>query len=70
MGVEVRTLICGECDSVYSIVENGRTRGPGSFQCLVCGQDIFLWVCDENVDYDFNLVGPNSRQDPPDKLAG
>jgi hypothetical protein len=61
----VRNLACGECGSDYAFVENGRTRGPGSFFCQVCGQDIFLWVCEQNIDYDFELVKRGDSLEPP-----
>ena len=66
MDVVVRTLTCGECGSAYRFTENGRRRGPGSFECQVCGQTIFIWACDENTDYYFELVEREAWRDPPD----
>ena len=65
MAEPIQNLTCGECGSVYTFVRNGRLRGPGAFYCQVCGQDIFIWVCDQNIDYDFKLVDKGTWLDPP-----
>jgi hypothetical protein len=49
-------LTCGECGSIYRYTTNGRMRGPGSFDCRTCGQDIFIWDAPESLDYDFELI--------------
>ena len=56
-------LVCHECGSEYKMQLNGRKRGPGAVDCQVCGETIFLWVCDENEDYDFELVGIHTEPD-------
>lgn len=61
---DTNLLTCGECGSVYRYSRNGRMRGPGSFECRVCGQDIFAWVCAEN--YDFDLMETGTWQNAPD----
>jgi DNA-directed RNA polymerase subunit RPC12/RpoP len=53
---EAIDLVCGECGSEYRVWKNNRVRGPGAFECQICGEQIFLWICAENVDYDFELV--------------
>ncbi len=49
-------LVCSECGSEYKVRWNDRVRGPGAFECQVCGEQIFLWGCEQNIDYDFELV--------------
>jgi len=52
----MENLVCSECGTEYRMSPNGRMRGAGSFCCEVCGQDIFLWDCTENIDYDFEMI--------------
>ena len=59
----VERLICYECGSEYSIRLNGKKRGPGSFDCEICGEAIFAWVCIENHDYEITLVGARTWPD-------
>jgi hypothetical protein len=60
------TLTCGECFSEYSIRFTGKHRGPGSFACLVCGEDLVLWTREDSLDSEISLLkaapdwlGPN-----------
>jgi hypothetical protein len=55
-GPDEFNLVCGECGSEYKVRENNRLRGPGAFACQVCGEDVFLWICQQNIDYDFQLI--------------
>ena len=55
-------LVRGECGSQYKVRRNYRARGPGAFECRICGEQIFLWTCEENEDYDFELM--RSGDDP------
>ena len=64
-------LVCGECGSEYEVRKKDGMRGPGSFECKVCGEELFLWVCEENDDYDFELIrsGSLAVSPEPDSLA-
>jgi hypothetical protein len=53
-------LVCGECESENAVHRVDRVRGPGAFLCEVCGQDIFLWTCEQSQDYYFRLVRDGS----------
>ena len=55
--IPLLNLVCGECGSEYQVRRTNRPRGPGAFNCQVCGEQIFLWTSDENTGYDFKLIG-------------
>jgi hypothetical protein len=59
-GTKVFDLVCGECGSEYKVRKNNRERGPGAFECQICGEQIFLWTCEVNDDCDFELVRPGN----------
>jgi len=61
-----KSLVCGECGSEYEVRKKAGMRGPGSFLCQVCGEELFLWVCEENDDYDFHLIR-SGKSLPSDK---
>jgi hypothetical protein len=53
---DMDNLICGECGAEFEVRPKGTKRGPGSFPCEVCGEDIFLWICDGEVNDDYVFV--------------
>jgi hypothetical protein len=52
----MENLICFECGSEYRMVEKATRRGPGSFECAVCGETIFCWQAADSIDYRFELT--------------